>query len=341
MRIFPSSAESASITHFRLSKRKLLGHNMWVMWKGRFSKPTADLVQRYGESVSYDWRLFRQDIAGSIAHARAQLKAGLLSQEEFSAIESGLKDILKDIEAGNFSWSRELEDVHMNIESELTRRIGAPGAKLHTARSRNDQVATDTRLYCRAEIDEILGKVRHLQRALVMKAKEYADAMMPGYTHLQRAQPVTMGHHLLAYVEMLDRDADRLKDCRRRLNVSPLGSGAIAGSTICLDRHGIAVELGFDAVTENSMDAIADRDYIMEILFDLAVVGAHLSRMSEDVILWCTAEFGFASLSDAHTTGSSLMPQKKNPDVAELTRGKRGGCTVTSPPLWWLSKGFP
>ena len=226
---------------------------MWVMWKGRFSKPTADLVQRYGESVSYDWRLFRQDIAGSIAHARAQLKAGLLSQEEFSAIESGLKDILKDIEAGSFTWSRELEDVHMNIESELTRRIGAPGAKLHTARSRNDQVATDTRLYCRAEIDEILEKVRHLQRALVMKAKEYADAMMPGYTHLQRAQPVTMGHHLLAYVEMLNRDADRLTDCRRRLNVSPLGSGAIAGSTICLDRHGIAAELGFDAVTENSM----------------------------------------------------------------------------------------
>ena len=317
MRIFPSSAESASITHFRLSKRKLLGHNMWVMWKGRFSKPTADLVQRYGESVSYDWRLFRQDIAGSIAHARAQLKAGLLSQEEFNAIESGLKDILKDIEAG------------------------APGAKLHTARSRNDQVATDTRLYCRAEIDEILGKVRHLQRALVMKAKEYADAMMPGYTHLQRAQPVTMGHHLLAYVEMLDRDADRLKDCRRRLNVSPLGSGAIAGSTICLDRHGIAVELGFDAVTENSMDAIADRDYIMEILFDLAVVGAHLSRMSEDVILWCTAEFGFASLSDAHTTGSSLMPQKKNPDVAELTRGKTGRLYGNLTAVMVAVKGLP
>ena len=291
------------------------------MWKGRFS---AVLVQRDGESVAYDWRLFRQDIAGSIAHARAQLKAGLLNREEFDAIESGLKDILKDIEEGNFTWSRELEDVHMNIESELTRRIGAPGAKLHTARSRNDQVATDTRLYCRTEIDEILEKVRRLQRALVMKAREYADAMMPGYTHLQRAQPVTMGHHLLAYVEMLNRDADRLKDCRRRLNVSPLGSGAIAGSTICLDRHEIAVELGFDAVTENSMDAIADRDYIMETLFDLAVIGAHLSRLSEDVILWCTAEFGFATLSDAHTTGSSLMPQKKNPDVAELTRGKTG-----------------
>ena len=314
---------------------------MWVMWKGRFSKPTADLVQRYGESVSYDWRLFRQDIAGSIAHARAQLKAGLLSQEEFSAIESGLKDILKDIEAGSFTWSRELEDVHMNIESELTRRIGAPGAKLHTARSRNDQVATDTRLYCRAEIDEILEKVRHLQCALVMKAKEYADAMMPGYTHLQRAQPVTMGHHLLAYVEMLNRDADRLTDCRRRLNVSPLGSGAIAGSTICLDRRGIAAELGFDAVTENSMDAIADRDYIMETLFDLAVIGAHLSRMSEDVILWCTAEFGFATLSDAHTTGSSLMPQKKNPDVAELTRGKTGRLYGNLTAVMVAVKGLP
>lgn len=184
-------------------------------------------------------------------------------------------------------------------------------------------------------------KCCHLQRALVMKAKEYADAMMPGYTHLQRAQPVTMGHHLLAYVEMLDRDADRLKDCRRRLNVSPLGSGAIAGSTICLDRHGIAVELGFDAVTENSMDAIADRDYIMEILFDLAVVGAHLSRMSEDVILWCTAEFGFASLSDAHTTGSSLMPQKKNPDVAELTRGKTGRLYGNLTAVMVAVKGLP
>ena len=311
------------------------------MWKGRFSKPTADLVQRYGESVSYDWRLFRQDIAGSIAHARAQLKAGLLNREEFDAIESGLKDILKDIEEGNFTWSRELEDVHMNIESELTRRIGAPGAKLHTARSRNDQVATDTRLYCRTEIDEILEKVRRLQRALVMKAREYADAMMPGYTHLQRAQPVTMGHHLLAYVEMLNRDADRLKDCRRRLNVSPLGSGAIAGSTICLDRHEIAVELGFDAVTENSMDAIADRDYIMETLFDLAVIGAHLSRLSEDVILWCTAEFGFATLSDAHTTGSSLMPQKKNPDVAELTRGKTGRLYGNLTAVMVAVKGLP
>ncbi len=311
------------------------------MWKGRFSQPTADLVQRYGESVSYDWRLYRQDIAGSIAHARAQLRAGLLTDEEFTAIESGLTDILKDIEAGNFSWSRELEDVHMNIESELTRRIGAPGAKLHTARSRNDQVATDTRLYCRDEIAVIREKVRHLQRALVMKAKQYADAMMPGYTHLQRAQPVPMGHHLLAYVEMLNRDVSRLDDCRTRLNISPLGSGAIAGSTICLDRHGIAVELGFDAVTENSMDAIADRDYIMELLFDLGVIGAHLSRLSEDLILWCTAEFGFATLSDAHTTGSSLMPQKKNPDVAELTRGKTGRLYGNLHAVMVAVKGLP
>ncbi len=294
------------------------------MWKGRFSQPTADLVLRYGESVSYDWRLYPYDIQGSIAHARAQYKAGLLTEDEFRQIESGLTEIKKDIDEGRFTWSQDLEDVHMNVESELTRRIGPAGAKLHTARSRNDQVATDTRLYCRAEIDAILDKVRGLQVALVKKAKEYADTMMPGYTHLQRAQPVTFGHHLLAYVEMLARDASRLADCRQRLNVSPLGSGAIAGSTICLDRENIARELGFDAVTQNSMDAIADRDYIMELLFDISLIGAHMSRLSEDLILWCSAEFGFAVLDDAHTTGSSLMPQKKNPDVAELTRGKTG-----------------
>ncbi len=314
---------------------------MSVMWKGRFSQPTADLVQRYGESVSYDWRLYRQDIAGSTAHARAQLKAGLLTQAEFDAIANGLQEILADIEAGKFTWSQELEDVHMNIESELTNRIGAPGAKLHTARSRNDQVATDTRLYCRAEIDQILEKLRNLQRSLVIKAKQYADTMMPGYTHLQRAQPVTMGHHLLAYVEMLNRDAERLNDARKRLNVSPLGSGAIAGSTICLDRHSIAIELGFDSITENSMDAIADRDYIMETLFAIAVIGAHLSRLSEDLILWCTAEFGFATLSDAHTTGSSLMPQKKNPDVAELTRGKTGRLYGNLNTVMVAVKGLP
>lgn len=311
------------------------------MWKGRFSQPTADLVLRYGESVSYDWRLYRHDIAGSIAHARAQLVAGLLTEDEFAAIKSGLEGILADIEEGNFTWSQELEDVHMNIESELTRRIGAPGAKLHTARSRNDQVATDTRLYCRDALGVVMDKVRGMQRALLAKAREYANDMMPGYTHLQRAQPVTFGHHLLAYVEMFDRDVERLAACRDRLNVSPLGSGAIAGSTICLDREAIASELGFNGVTQNSMDAIADRDYIMEALFDIALVGTHLSRLSEDMILWCSAEFGFITLDDAHTTGSSLMPQKKNPDVCELTRGKTGRLYGNLTAVMVAVKGLP
>ncbi|MCC8020427.1 MAG: argininosuccinate lyase [Akkermansia sp.] len=311
------------------------------MWKGRFTRPTADLVQQYGESVSYDWRLYRHDIAGSLAHAKAQLSAGLLTREEFEAIREGLQGIRADIEQGNFSWSRELEDVHMNIESELTRRIGAAGAKLHTARSRNDQVAVDTRLYCRAEIDRTLGELRAMQRVLVDKAAEYAGTMIPGYTHLQRAQPVTVGHHLLAYVEMFDRDADRLGDCRRRVNVSPLGSGAIAGSTINLDRRAMAEELGFDGITENSMDAISDRDYVMETLFCLALIGAHLSRLSEDLVLWSSAEFGFAILSDAHTTGSSLMPQKKNPDVCELTRGKTGRLYGNLSAVMVAVKGLP
>lgn len=311
------------------------------MWKGRFTRPTADLVQQYGESVSYDWRLYRHDIAGSLAHAKAQLSAGLLTREEFEAIREGLQGIRADIEQGNFSWSRELEDVHMNIESELTRRIGAAGAKLHTARSRNDQVAVDTRLYCRAEIDRTLGELRAMQRVLVDKAAEYAGTMIPGYTHLQRAQPVTVGHHLLAYVEMFDRDADRLGDCRRRVNVSPLGSGAIAGSTINLDRRAMAEELGFDSITENSMDAISDRDYVMETLFCLALIGTHLSRLSEDLVLWSSAEFGFAILSDAHTTGSSLMPQKKNPDVCELTRGKTGRLYGNLSAVMVAVKGLP
>lgn len=312
-----------------------------VMWTGRFSQPTADLVLEYGESVSYDWKLYEHDIAGSTAHARAQLKAGMLTQEEFDAIANGLQEILADIKAGNFQWSMKLEDVHMNIESELTRRIGAPGAKLHTARSRNDQVATDTRLYCRAQIDTTLELLKDMQRAMVQKAAQYAEVRIPGYTHLQRAQPVTVGHHLLAYVEMLDRDRARLEDCRRRVNVSPLGSGAIAGSTINLDRAGIAAELGFDSVSENSMDAIADRDYIMETLFDLSIIGTHLSRLSEDLVLWSSSEFGYCTLSDAHTTGSSLMPQKKNPDVCELTRGKSGRLYGNLVSVMVAVKGLP
>jgi argininosuccinate lyase len=311
------------------------------MWKGRFAKATADLVQQYGESISYDWRLYKHDIAGSIAHARAQVSAKLLSSDEFAAIEKGLREIEKEIEAGEFNFSIELEDIHMNIESALTERIGAPGAKLHTARSRNDQVATDTRLYCREEIDNLTVLITGLQQSLLKQAEQYAAALIPGYTHLQRGQPVTVGHHLLAYVEMLDRDKSRLADCRKRVNVCPLGSGALAGSTINLDRQQISDELGFDRVTTNSMDAISDRDYIAEFLFDMALVGTHLSRLSEDLILWCSSEFGFATLSDAHTTGSSLMPQKKNPDVCELTRGKTGRLYGNLVALLTAAKGLP
>ena len=311
------------------------------MWKGRFAKATADLVQQYGESISYDWRLYKHDIAGSIAHARAQVSAKLLSSDEFAAIEKGLREIEKEIEAGEFNFSIELEDIHMNIESALTERIGAPGAKLHTARSRNDQVATDTRLYCREEIDNLTVLITSLQQSLLKQAEQYAAALIPGYTHLQRGQPVTVGHHLLAYVEMLDRDKSRLADCRKRVNFCPLGSGALAGSTINLDRQQISDELGFDRVTTNSMDAISDRDYIAEFLFDMALVGTHLSRLSEDLILWCSSEFGFATLSDAHTTGSSLMPQKKNPDVCELTRGKTGRLYGNLVALLTAAKGLP
>jgi argininosuccinate lyase len=311
------------------------------MWKGRFSQATADLVQQYGESISYDWRLFPHDIAGSIAHARAQMKSGLLTEDEFSKIESGLKEIEEEIAAGKFEFSIELEDIHMNIESALTQKIGAAGAKLHTARSRNDQVATDTRLYCRSAIDSILELISHLQDALLGRADAHAGTVFPGYTHLQRGQPVTVGHHFLAYVEMLSRDKERFIDARKRVNISPLGSGALAGSTINLDREAIAKELGFDGVTTNSMDAISDRDYIAEILFTLALCGGHLSRLSEDLILWCSSEFGFATLSDAHTTGSSLMPQKKNPDVCELTRGKTGRLYGNLISLLTAIKGLP
>lgn len=311
------------------------------MWKGRFAQDTSSLVEQFGESISYDWRLFPHDVAGSIAHARAQKNAGLLAEEEFSQIEKGLREIEADIKDGKFEFRTSLEDIHMNIEAELTRRIGPVGGKLHTARSRNDQVATDTRLYCRAQIDEMNAAISALQKTLVDQASKYAGSVMPGYTHLQRGQPVTVGHHLLAYVEMLQRDKGRLNDCRRRLNISPLGSGALAGSTINLDREAIAEELGFDGVTCNSMDAIADRDYIAELLFIISLCGVHLSRLSEDLILWCSSEFGFVTLSDAHTTGSSLMPQKKNPDVCEITRGKTGRLVGNLMNLLVAMKGLP
>ncbi len=311
------------------------------MWKGRFQQETSGLVQRYGESISYDWRLYPHDIAGSMAHAEALVRAKIITRAEMTAIHKGLKEIKAEIEAGTFEWRMELEDVHMNIESALTKRIGAPGAKLHTARSRNDQVALDIRLYCRAEAQKITGLIRSLQRALVGQGLKNPGVIMPGYTHLQRGQPVLYAHHLLAYVEMLERDAARLEDGLKRINVMPLGSGALAGSTICLDREFVAERLGFDGVTHNSMDAVADRDFVTELVFAIALCGMHLSRLSEDIILWVTAEFGFVSLSDAHTTGSSLMPQKKNPDVAELTRGKTGRLYGNLMSLLTTLKGLP
>lgn len=311
------------------------------MWKGRFQQAQSSLLKTYSESISFDWRLYRQDVRGSIAHARAMSKAGILTAEEFSQIETGLREIETEITEGQFPFSIELEDVHMNIEAELTKRIGAAGAKLHTGRSRNDQVALDLRLYLRDEINALVGAVRNFQRALVSLAEKHPEGIMPGYTHLQRAQPVFIAHHLLAYVEMTDRDLGRLKDCLARFDELPLGSGAIAGSTIIVDRSAVAQELGFSRVTQNSMDAVADRDFACELLSALAILGMHLSRLSEDIIIWASAEFGFIDLSDRHTTGSSLMPQKKNPDIAELTRGKTGRLYGNLLSLLTTMKGLP
>lgn len=311
------------------------------MWHGRFSTPTADLLLRYSESISFDWRLWRHDIEGSIAHSAALQAAGLITAEEREKIVTGLREIGSEIEAGKFEFKTKLEDIHMNIEAELTRRIGDPGAKLHTARSRNDQVALDLRLYLRAECDAIVALLRDLQVALVQFAERSAEVIIPGYTHLQRAQPVYFAHHLLAYVEMLERDLGRIIDARKRGNVLPLGSGAIAGSTIPLDRELIANLLDFPAVTQNSMDAVSDRDFAVEVVAALSLIAVHLSRLSEDVILWCSSEFAFVALSDAYTTGSSLMPQKKNPDAAELTRGKAGRVIGDLMSLLTTLKGLP
>jgi len=311
------------------------------MWKGRFQTETSNLVQRYGESISYDWRLYAYDIEGSIAHSAALVEAGILTKNEEKAIVRGLREIKREIEAGEFRFKTSLEDVHMNIERALTEKIGAPGAKLHTARSRNDQVALDIRLYCRAESQAIFQRLTTLQNALLTLAIHHPEAVVPGYTHLQRGRPVLFAHHLLAYLEMLERDKQRIRDCYQRINVMPLGSGALAGSTIVLNRKLVAEKLGFPALTQNSMDAVSDRDFVAELLFVIAMAGVHLSRLSEDVILWATAEFGFIELSDAHTTGSSLMPQKKNPDVAELTRGKTGRLIGNLVALLTTIKGLP
>jgi len=317
-----------------------------VSRSGRFAcGPAADVAQ-FTESISFDWRLWRHDILGSMAHAEMLHKIGVLKKNELHAIVRGLDQIGREIKAGKFKWKPELEDVHMNIEAELTKRVPA-GAKLHTARSRNDQVALDVRMWLRDEITLLLGEIAGLQRTLVSLGEKNADVLIPGYTHLQRAQPVYLAHHLLAYVEMLERDCERLWDCHSRANVCPLGSGAIAGSTLPLKRELVAKLLNFvDAngkvqLTQNSMDAVSDRDFAVEFCAAGALLAVHLSRLAEDVILWTSAEFNFIEIADAYTTGSSLMPQKKNPDIAELARGKTGRVFGNLMSLLTLLKGLP
>jgi argininosuccinate lyase len=317
-----------------------------VSRSGRFAGGPADDVAPFTESISFDWRLWKHDIIGSMAHAEMLHQIGVLSKQELVAVVRGLESIAKDIAGGKLFFKHDLEDVHMNIEAELTRRVPA-GAKLHTARSRNDQVALGMRLWLRDEITALLGEIADLQRALVSLGEQNSDVIIPGYTHLQRAQPVYFAHHLLAYVEMLERDCERLWDCHSRVNVCPLGSGAIAGSTLPLERELVAKLLGFVnargevQLSQNSMDAVSDRDFIVEFCAAAALLAVHISRLAEDVILWASAEFSFIQIADAYTTGSSLMPQKKNPDIAELARGKTGRVVGNLMALLTLLKGLP
>jgi len=295
-----------------------------TLWGGRFSEATDAFVQRFTASVDFDKRMYRQDIRGSIAHSKMLAKVGVLTEEEKNAIQNGLREIEAQIDSGEFQWSVELEDVHMNIESALTQKIGIAGKKLHTGRSRNDQVATDVRLYLRDEIDVISQELTRLQKGILELAEREADTIMPGFTHLQTAQPVTFGHHLLAWYEMLNRDYSRLQDCRRRMNQSPLGAAALAGTTYPIDRELTASLLGFSQPTRNSLDSVSDRDFAIEFCSFAAILLTHLSRASEELILWTSSQFNFINLPDRFCTGSSIMPQKKNPDVPELVRGKTG-----------------
>ncbi|MFV8784077.1 argininosuccinate lyase [Microbulbifer sp. SA54] len=294
------------------------------LWGGRFSEATDAFVERFTASVMFDQRMALEDIQGSLAHAQMLSEVGVLTADEFAQIEGGLKDIAAEIQAGEFPWSVELEDVHMNIEARLTQRIGATGKKLHTGRSRNDQVATDIRLWLRNRIDLIAAELTRLQTGLVDLAEKEADTIMPGFTHLQSAQPVTFGHHLLAWNEMLTRDYERLIDCRKRVNRSPLGAAALAGTSYPINRARTAELLGFDAPTENSLDSVSDRDFAIEFCAFGALLLTHLSRASEELVLWTSSQFNFIDLPDRFCTGSSIMPQKKNPDVPELVRGKTG-----------------
>jgi len=310
-------------------------------WSGRFKGGTAKSVEAFTESVSFDWRLWPYDIEGSIAHARMLGQTRIIAKKDADTIVKGLKAVAVDIERGKLRFSPKLEDVHMNIEAALTKKIGPVGGKLHTARSRNDQVALDLRLYLRAETKAIMAHIVSLQKALLKQAEKNAEAMMPGYTHLQRAQPVLLAHHLLAYVEMLERDKERLKDGLKRIEVLPLGSAALAGTSLPVDRKFVAKALGFKAVAQNSMDAVSDRDFVIEFLSAASMIMMHLSRLSEELVLWASKEFSFIELPDAYATGSSIMPQKKNPDVPELVRGKTARVYGSLMAGLTLMKGLP
>ncbi len=316
-------------------------NNSQTLWGGRFSEPTDVFVQRFTASEAFDQCLAAHDIAGSQAHADMLMATGVITSAENDAIQQGLLELLSEIERGEFAWQVELEDVHMNIEARLTELIGDTGKKLHTGRSRNDQVATDLRLFLRAELDAISAELSRLQSGVVELAAEHAETIMPGFTHLQVAQPVTFGHHLLAWNEMLERDYGRLLDCRKRLNVSPLGAAALAGTTFPIDRQATAQALGFDAPTRNSLDSVADRDFAIEFCAVAAMTMNHLSRISEELVLWTSAQFDFVRLPDRFCTGSSIMPQKKNPDVPELVRGKSGRATGNLIALLTLMKSQP
>ncbi|MBR2935138.1 MAG: argininosuccinate lyase [Oscillospiraceae bacterium] len=311
------------------------------LWAGRFQKETDTLVNDFNSSIGFDARMYRQDITGSIAHAGMLGKQGIIEQSEAEKIIEGLKTILADIEADQVQFSLDNEDIHMNIEALLTQRIGDTGKRLHTARSRNDQVAVDFRMYVREQIPVIIAQVVALEKVLINKAKENLDTVMPGYTHLQRAQPTTFAHYMMAYANMLRRDITRLEDCLERLDECPLGSGALATTTYPVDRFQTAQALGFAKPMDNSMDGVSDRDFALELLSDLSILMMHLSRFSEEIILWCSWEFKFVDLDDAYSTGSSIMPQKKNPDVAELVRGKTGRVYGSLITLLTVMKGLP
>ena len=311
------------------------------LWGGRFSKTTDEMINEFQASIGFDRRMYREDIAGSLAHAAMLAKVGILSEEDRAAIEKGLKDILAQIEHGDFDFSVALEDIHMNIEKRLTDAIGDAGSRLHTARSRNDQVALDTHLFVRHAVVDVMAHIRALQQALTESAAQHRDVIMPGYTHLQRAQPILFSHHLMAYFGMLARDFERFQGVYARTDIMPLGAGALAGTTLPIDRQFVAQWLHFERIYTNSLDAVSDRDYILEFLSAASILMVHLSRLSEEIILWCSREFSFVELDDAHCTGSSMMPQKKNPDVSELVRGKTGRVVGHLMAMLMAVKGLP